>query len=352
MASKKNQHFVPQFYLRRFSNTLKSPYINLFNYKSQKFISNAAIKKQASINNFYDNDNLVEDTLSLIEREAAKCISKIDETNVIPKSLSDRITILAFTLFQTTRTKSSALDVQSGINDLYKRANENVPALKDFFKEYRIGIEKPASFAISITARLIPLASDLKLMLILNNTNQDFITSDNPVLKYNQFLERRRVPGGITGVGVKGIQYFFPIDSKKCLLFYDGETYSIGNIFKKIIIIKSKREIDLINILQILNCEDNIYFNENTKCDYIKDIYEKSKKYEKPGVNKVEKYPLENSPKGYNGSLLHSYTTDLKIDLNLSFIKETRKAKKYKSDNKAVHPRNEEFNDQTTVPNL
>ncbi|WP_066632002.1 DUF4238 domain-containing protein [Labilibacter marinus] len=349
MTKKKNQHFVPQFYLRRFTKTSKSPYIDLFNCTSQKIISKAAIKKQASISNFYDNDNVVEDALSMIEEETAKCLVKIDKMNNLPKLVSERTTIIAFILFQEARTKSNGIRVDSNINKVYKRAFEGNSEIGDFLNNHKIAVEKPASFALRVTAKQILLAIDLKIKLINNETKQDFITSDNPVLKYNQFLENRKVHGGITGVGVKGIQYFFPIDSKKCLILYDGETYSIGSRFSNRIIIKSEKEIESINILQILNCQDNIYFNEGTNIEYIKSIYGKSMHFEKAGVTKVDKHPQKDNFMG-NGNLIHSYTTDLKINLNLSFIRETKRAKKYKLGNKACHPRNKKF-ENTTVPN-
>ncbi|HZL10798.1 MAG TPA: DUF4238 domain-containing protein [Prolixibacteraceae bacterium] len=345
MSNKKNQHFVPQFYLRRFSKTMKSPYLELFNCSSQKHIPTASIKNQASIKHFYDNDDSIENLLGKIENEAAKSISKIDNSLSLPSSSIDRINLLAFTFYQLTRTKSHADEVQSTINNMYQQIYKDDPRFKGIFDEHKIGIDRPATFAIGIISKIIHQTFDLKIKLIINKTNQNFITSDNPVLKYNQFLERRKHFGGITGIGLKGIQYFLPIDSKKCLLFYDSKTYNIGKWFSNRVIITKQKEIDLINLLQFLNCEDKIYFNDETEIEYIKRLNQESKKFQKAGISIVKEYKQEEIPDVKNSTLLHSFSTDLKIGLELSFIRENRKAKNYKMGNKFIHLRNKKLDE-------
>lgn len=46
---------------------------------------------------------------------------------------------------------------------------------------------------------------------------------------------------------------------------------------------------------------------------------------------------------GENSSLIHAYSPSVKINLSLSFISETRRAKRYKLGNKSVHIRNEKL---------
>ncbi|MBL7968648.1 MAG: DUF4238 domain-containing protein [Prolixibacteraceae bacterium] len=343
MANKKNQHFVPQFYLRRFTRTMKSPFIELFIYSSQSHVKNAPIKNQASEKHFYDNDNSIENMLEIIEGEAAKSLKKIDHTGKLSKSKIDHINILAFSFFQLARTKQHAKEVQTTINKIYQQIYKDDPRFKGFFDNYRIEIEKPATFSIGIISKILRQTVDLKIKLIVNKTNQRFITSDNPVLGYNQFLEKRKVQGSITGIALKGIQYFLPIDSNNCLVFYDSKTYKVGKWYSNIILVKNKKEIDLINLLQFLNCEDHIYFNDETEIDYIRNLYQKSKKYEKAGIPIVNEYPEISFNDGENASLIHSYKTDLKIGLEVSFIRECKRAKKYKMEKKLVHLRNEKL---------
>lgn len=226
---------------------------------------------------------------------------------------------------------------------MHKVIYENDSRFNGFFDKYEIGFENPAAFSLSTISQAIHLTFDLKLKILINGTNQGFVTSDNPVIAYNQFLEKRKQHGGITGLGVKGVQYFLPIDEKSCLLFYDDAIYNIGHFFKNKVFIKSRKDIDSINTMQVLNSTDNVYFSDNTEYDYITDIYNRSLDYEKPGINKVKKYfPTDNQTED-NSCLIHSYATDMKINLELSFIKETSAAKNYDMGNKSVHVRNEKI---------
>lgn len=66
MPSKKNQHFVPRFYLKNFSNDKKKNFIGLFNIDSEVHIENAKLKTQASRDYFYGKDGKVEDLFGII----------------------------------------------------------------------------------------------------------------------------------------------------------------------------------------------------------------------------------------------------------------------------------------------
>lgn len=47
MAKKKRHHYVPQFYLKRFSNNNESKVLGIYNLDNKKFIQNAPLKSQA-----------------------------------------------------------------------------------------------------------------------------------------------------------------------------------------------------------------------------------------------------------------------------------------------------------------
>ncbi|WP_394261826.1 DUF4238 domain-containing protein [Moraxella boevrei] len=52
ITDKKNQHYVPKFYLRNFSYNNNGKQIGLFNLKSEKFFVNVPLKNEASKNFF------------------------------------------------------------------------------------------------------------------------------------------------------------------------------------------------------------------------------------------------------------------------------------------------------------
>lgn len=59
----KKQHYIPQFYLKNFSDKNQKS-VGVFRFEDQKFIWNASIKNIAYRNNLYDDDNSIESFLA------------------------------------------------------------------------------------------------------------------------------------------------------------------------------------------------------------------------------------------------------------------------------------------------
>jgi len=71
MLIKSSHHFIPQFYLRRFSIRDEGKSISLYNLKNKKIIQNAPIKHQACKKFLYRADDEVENALGKMENEVA-----------------------------------------------------------------------------------------------------------------------------------------------------------------------------------------------------------------------------------------------------------------------------------------
>ena len=67
--------------------------------------------------------------------------------------------------------------------------------------------------------------SDLKVHLVWS-PHQVFLTSDNPIFKYNQYCEGVRF-SGVTGGGSRGLQIFVPLSPYLHLILYDDRTYRV-----------------------------------------------------------------------------------------------------------------------------
>jgi hypothetical protein len=75
--------------------------------------------------------------------------------------------------------------------------------------DYQIRLKNPAALSLVATAeRRLPLALDLKSKVLINRTPTRFITSDRPVVKYNQYLEKTKHPGGNVELFTNGPQVF------------------------------------------------------------------------------------------------------------------------------------------------
>lgn len=335
---KKKQHYVPRFYLKYFSINEEKKLIGIYNTIKEIFIEKGDLKNQAKENYFYDNDGKVEDVLSDLESASSRIFVDILKNNNLPKEKSeDHITLLVFILVQIFRTKFQADLTNDMIDKLIKQIFKHDKRFNDNIK---IGLNKASALPMSALKDSIPMTLDLKFKLIKNNSKTPFITSDNPVVKYNQLLEKRKQPGGITGLASRGLQIFLPISPKLTLLLYDYQTYKVGNRKNKIIEINCPNEISQINLLQVLNCDSNLYFNEFINIDYINKLQLKSKKYNKAGIASVNEY-ISTTPEKSDttDSLLVTGASDIKIKLKIQGIKETSSVKYFKLDGKSFYPR-------------
>src|SRR5690606_17127565 len=118
---------------------------------------------------------------------------------------------------------------------------------------------------------------DLNYKLLINKTEVSFISSDFPVVKYNQFLEKKKWNHGKTGYGNTGLQIFIPLNSKIILMLYDSTVYKVGFKKQPNLDISNKKDIDQLNILQILNSYSTLFFDEKITNHYITSLIEKSK---------------------------------------------------------------------------
>ncbi|CDQ21222.1 hypothetical protein BN982_03588 [Halobacillus karajensis] len=273
MGQKSRQHYVPKFYLRNFSETDKS--ISTFNITNSKYIQNASIKDMCQKNNFYGDDKVVEEFLDKeIERKASAIIRRIIETKSIPnidKEFEYYEHLIAFLLVSEARNLRSADSADNMADFLAKEMMKEHPGMKDIdLDEFKIKIKQAANQNIGIALESIPLVLDLKPVLINQKTPRSFITSDNPLIRYNSFYIGRKYHGRGFGYVTRGLQLFCPISPTQCLLLYDGLVYDIPNIKDDVITINRAREVDSLNELFYLNAYNNVFFNQKIKEDYIK----------------------------------------------------------------------------------
>ena len=106
MAEAKQQHYVPQFYLRNFAIGAKGKALGMFNIKSDRFIPCASLRDQASKDYFYGKDGRIEQVFPKLEGLVATTISEILRTSMLPPYQSERhYELLIFTLFLHQRYK-------------------------------------------------------------------------------------------------------------------------------------------------------------------------------------------------------------------------------------------------------
>lgn len=315
MGQHKNQHYVPKFYLKLFSNK-EGRSVSLFNIKRRIMFLRASISDQCSQNFFYGKDEATEKLLEKMEGMTAKVLHKVIQTNFVPIKCSDEfVTLVCYTVIQRFRTKSAAEWIDELTDMICKASLQTDPEITpDHLSKYKIKTKMPSLVSSVVGADCSPLALDLDLKLIVNSSAEQFITSDNPVIFYNQYLEHSR-GGTCSGLAAQGLQIFLPITPSLMIHFYDPDIYEVGSKRSLFCETCSDAETLKFNQLQWLNALENVYFSLSCSSDSIQGQAEKFLKPDQPLI--------ATKPGGQSLDNL-----DLKIRLKPSFVRIRKRRKK------------------------
>jgi len=326
MPDNKKHHYVPRFYLKRFST--EGNCINLWNIPNSKKIISSNLKNQCYKNYFYGKNLTIENALAKIEEKTAVIFRSIEQYGHPPPENSyDYFALTLYVIIQYARTLYSTNSMEEMHDRLIKHLL--APKLKAEGIEnndFNIGIVNAPQLLVGTATQLHPLMLDLKCKLLSNETCVDFVTSDSPVVFYNQLFNFRK-SGSNTGISSKGLKIFFPISPKKVLLFYDSEAYSVGSRLKNVIKVSSTRDVFEINTLQMCSANENVYFKDrNTN---ILALNRKAKPFRRQVMTTTKIIPIEETEATKREFVVSSHE-DIRTNLALSFLKLTRNTKKWR----------------------
>ncbi len=173
VAEHRRQHYVPRFYLRRFSSLAQQ--INLINMNSYKPVIGAKLKTQAYENYFYGTDLSFEKGLADLEEGISKLITAIVERGFPPPQNSeDHIAILYYTILQNSRTLFTAEMINEMTNQMFVEIMSHDPQVSpEMLQQVKYGYENPAQFAIGVASDSLPMVTDLQMKVLRNYTNVD-----------------------------------------------------------------------------------------------------------------------------------------------------------------------------------
>ena len=331
MATQKNQHYVPQFYQRRFSPDGKT--IGSYIIKQGKKIDQAPIKHQASQDYFYTKEteqkNNIEVSLGALEAMTQKVLEKIDAN---PRKALDKIddsTLYVFTILQLGRTVAHANSIQNTAETVVKqllkevilhRQSNNEKDVKglseDEIDKYSLSFQSLGGFSLGIQTQMIPTCVDLEQKLLINNTGHAFVTSDNPAALYNMFFERMGLDE--SGMGCRGVFIFMPLSPEQAIVLYDSKVYKIGNKRQAYAEITNKRDVEELNKLTAVNAFQTILYNPKvTTMNETSRLAHYHKKY--AVENKVVEIKGVNAETG--NTIIGAHQIGIMCGLQLSFVK-------------------------------
>ncbi len=320
--AKDNHHFVPQFYLRLFGSDLRRT--NLFNLARERAIQDVGIKGQCYRHKFYGKTDELEDALMNLEDLASPVLKRMSLSRwVPPKGTLEREILIGFVALQLLRTPAMANWNNEGFDKLFKRIIRRDPRFKDGTDGFEIYSEDAVRVSLKTLPMMVYALEDLKTHLVCCSGDQFFITSDNPVFRYNQYCEGTKGVGVVGGVA-RGLQVFLPLSPSILLLLFDGWAYKVGN---NDLVSEDLPDEDIasLNAMQVANAEENLYFSDWARAEEVSDLFQASKRYRRKSRAKVIEYEDVANP---NSSLLQLSYYIPYLHLKLSFVSLRRDARR------------------------
>ena len=330
MPQNKKQHYVPRFYLKRFSSDEAS--INIWLVQHEKDIYGASLEDQCYKNYFYGKQLDVEQALGVLENNAYAFMETVETRRVLPIPWSPgHCFMILYVLMQYVRTEFYV----DTIDDMHDRVlrhmyRQKMKSLGIDIDQYKIGIQDVAAYALGVSSQTYPVLLDLNYKLLVNRTDTEFVTSDNPVVLYNQLLSfRNRKIGSQSGIAQKGLQIFFPIGPNLAIIFFDDNVYAVGKQNSQIVDVTLYKDVHEINTLQVCSASNCIYFRGDGL--NVKALYRKASKFRRRKSGTFTVLPLKETKKAKKELIAFSHE-EIRTNLKLSFIRLTKKTKKWKKD--------------------
>jgi Protein of unknown function (DUF4238) len=342
MPQNKKHHYVPKFYLRNFSADGVS--IGIYNISSKRTIASGNLSNQCYRNYFYGKQPTIEHALAGIEGAAAQVISGLLSGQKPPPPLSSEHIVLShFIVLQAARTAHAAEVEAEAMDKTFKTVYRNELG---HLHSYRVGFDDPVLMSLRAASRVVPAVYDLKIKLLRNETQLPFATSDSPVVRHNQYYEGNDYFGQ-TGWAQAGLLVFLPLSPHHLCLFYDGETYKVGNKIDAIVTLNSTQDVQSLNALQWLNALHNIYFVPGYPTDALAKAAQIIPRRTKDKAS-VAEHPLParhfpDDPPDTTRSLLHEFRHGLNIRLKVNCIKLRRHPKHPRFDDRASPVRDTDY---------
>lgn len=259
--AKNNHHFVPQFYLRNFSMDREA--VCLINIKRAHATQNASIKDQCSRWKFYGETDDLEDAFSELEGDVAPVLRDIITGNLLPRVGTDAYFRLSFFLVvQYLRTHVSTQNMahQSSLLGTYFVREAGKRTGYDT-SNVRVTYDDDVALPLKTIRDVFPALRDLDSRILRTSCNARFITSDNPVIFYNQWCEGVDYTG-VVGAMCSGLQIFYPLAPNCLLMLFDSTVYDVDEQKPGEILIGNPSDINHINQLQCVFAQKNLFFSD------------------------------------------------------------------------------------------
>lgn len=267
MSERKYNHYIPKFYLANFSGNKR--FIDKCILSSGKIIRTASTSSTGGKDYLYGKDGKLEEAFCELEGMWANIVKQIILTETIPNNPDDYACLLRFILLSENRTLAKANNTLEFWGENYRamakllKRNGKINLSDEAIDDIRAESPIPNLQDLQHDLFLMDICADLDISIIKNISPLAFITSDHPVVKYNQFLISHDCFRAY-GYGQMGIQIFFPISPSLCLVLFDPIPYRLHNYYNGKFIVNNPATIRSINTLIAGYANQEIYFSPTT----------------------------------------------------------------------------------------
>lgn len=275
----KKQHYVPQLLLRRFAiRSGNEERLNVYDIARNQLRYNQRIQEVCSGNYTYDKDNSVEQFLSEhIEGPVAAELEKLANPSLRVSSVPSS-SLLKFVLVQLARTRQAYRGNIDFINGMMQTVFTEIARLNgwDSSSASRLRLEPSEprtvlAYMSVYAASQYRLLADLAVSVIVNETTEEFIVSDHPVLQHNWYL-RNSVEPLANSITVRGIQFFLPISPSITCCLYDPSIYAYRSRSQSGVIVASLEDVRILNSFQALNAESLLMARSGGMCGILQTL--------------------------------------------------------------------------------
>lgn len=285
VGRKSNHHFVPQFYLRRFSADDRR--VKAWLIERDRLVDGASIKGQCSKEYLYGEAPVLEDMLSVLESTFAQAFRRVTSDKKRELTVADRRDLLLFAVVQSNRTAvakelgDAAADAM--IKFLMRRQPEMCPIPVDGLDLVRLQSSNWARGTVYALTQF-PITWNLRIRLLVNRSPVPLVLSDNPVCIQNAFLEGMGLRSQ-RGLHSSGIQLIFPLGPRHAVLVYDPYVYRVGCSSR---VVLHKTDVRKLNDLAYLNGRNAVYVPPSMESSDLEALVRRNRRLFRPPTARVD----------------------------------------------------------------
>ena len=305
-----NQHFVPQFYLKgwypfsaKSSDGMRC--VRAWNISFGRIHGLVSIKHECSRSGFYGpKGNAVDGWLSNVENVLSDYFWQFRCASPRMPTQEEEPALRMFMSVQMLRTRY----FENDMSELARRAAELFEDEQDkaFIEKELSTQDLDMSLQIPALAKeMLAATGDLSVLVVVNETGEEFITSDNPVVLANHAFPKH-AHMGLTDIG---LILMLPISPTRVVVLYDETAY-----VKKKVVYCRPNDVLAMNLIQACNARNNLYYR-NEQLD-LSGLVSKAARYRSKGKPYIARAVAEDPQ---DGDLLHIANRRANPRVRLSF---------------------------------